>query len=87
MLGDGVTDTLCKDTLHVGAERSARVAGLGVVGDVGRGGLRDTEHVRPLLDLFPEILGVKGGIAENTRQSAQLKVGKETMSYIVPCQN
>ena len=60
-----MSNTLSEDTLDIGAERSTRVVRKRVTTHVGAGGLRDTEDIRPLLDLLPEVLWVKRGVTVN----------------------
>lgn len=55
---NGVADSLCQNGLKEGAIRSIRIACLRLVGDVRDRRLTVTEHVGPLLDLFPEILRI-----------------------------
>lgn len=59
VFGNGVADTLGEDSLDVRAEGGAGVACLWVVGRVGDGGLGDTEDIRPLLNVLPEVLRVE----------------------------
>lgn len=61
---------LCQDRLDVGSEGRTRVAWEGVVGGVGGGSLTDAEDVRPLLDVFPEVLRVQGGVTVQRDRSS-----------------
>ena len=82
-----MADALSEDGLDIGAERSTRVVRKRVTTHVGAGGLRDTEDIRPLLDLLPEVLWVKCGVALTPCQWDRDRGGLGITTYAVPCQN
>ena len=81
-----MADALSEDGLDIGAERSTRVVRERVTTHVGAGGLGYTEDVGPLLDVLPEVLGIKGRITFKVNVNG-LPVGEENITHAVPCQN
>lgn len=58
VLRHSVADTLSKDSLEERTISGVRVSRLRLIRNVADGGLSVSEHVRPLFDLFPKVLGV-----------------------------